>query len=819
MRHIIGTVWVLTFPLLLLSQQIERKELPAQFTDAELVLDGVLDEAAWQDAPSAVGFTENEPTPFGEPLQPTTVKVLYNDLGIYIGAELHDTAPDSILMELSPRDDIRNTDFFGVVMDPYLDGINGLGFIVTAAGVQVDQKFTIDGDDETWDAVWWSRVNHHDSGWTVEILLPYPALRFSDKSGDTWGINFQRYIRRTRESSFWNTVDPNIEGLVNQSGRLVGIKDIKAPLRLSLFPYVSSYLDLVNRPDNQTLTNSYNAGLDLKYGINDAFTLDMTLIPDFGQVIFDDQILNLGPFEVRFNENRQFFTEGTELFTKGNVFYSRRIGDRPLNYGSVEGQLRDGERILNNPRESQLINATKITGRNSNKLGIAFFNAVEAEMNASIEMASGEVREVQTNPLTNYNMIVLDQALQNNSYLTFYNTNVLRNGDAYDANVTGTQFEFRDKNNAYYVAGDLTLSQIYEGDLDNTDLGYRYKFEAGKKRGKFQYSFNYYVESDRYNPNDFGFLFANNERNTSIALRYNEFTPFWWFNSFRNTLRLYYSRLQNPNFFTTAGASYTNFMTFTNFLTISLDMGTQPWGEDDYFEPRTPGRYFSRPGSFYVGGFFSPDYRKAFIVDGRFYYTHYGQWDWRNYYYRLSPRWRVNDKISFRYTFEYNLGQNEVGYTTRTADEIVFGSREVRTMENFLQGTVIFNPLMNITLRARHYWSKAAYQEFFALQEDGSLTAATYDGSLNDGTTERDINFNAWTIDLGYTWQFAPGSNMSIVWKNAIFQEGQFLPDTYGQNWRVMWDNPQTYSLSIRLIYFLDYLTLQKSNLPRNVTG
>lgn len=815
----IGMVIALWAPLLLYSQQIERKRLPAVAISAELRLDGVLDEPEWAEAPVATQFTENEPTPFGDPLQPTTVRVVYNDLGIYIGAELHDTAPDSILMELSPRDELRNTDYFGVVIDPYLDGINGLGFQVSAAGVQVDLKYTIDGQDRTWDAVWWSRVNHHDSGWTVEMLLPYPALRFSDNSGDTWGINFQRYIRRTRESSYWNPVDPNIEGLVNQSGRLVGIENIKAPLRLSLFPYVSSYLDLINRPGDATITNSYNAGLDLKYGINDAFTLDMTLIPDFGQVIFDDQILNLGPFEVRFNENRQFFTEGTELFTKGNVFYSRRIGDQPLHYHTVEDQLLEGEIVINNPRESQLINATKITGRNSNKLGIAFFNAVEAETNATIETASGELREVQTNPLTNYNMIVLDQALKNNSYLTFYNTNVLRNGDAYDANVTGTQFEFRDKNNAYYVEGNFTLSQIYEGNWEDTDLGYRYKFEVGKKRGKFQYSYNYYVESDRYNPNDFGFLRANNERNSSLTLRYNEFTPFSIFNFMRNTLRFYYSQLHTPNVFTNAGASFQNITTFRNFLTISLEGGLQPWGEDDYFEPRSPGRHFSRPGSYYVGGFLSPDYRKAFILDGRFYYTHYDKYNWENFYYRLSPRWRVNDKVSFRYSLEYNLGKNEVGYTTTTEDEIVFGRREVRTWENFLEGTIIFNPLMNITLRARHYWSKARYQEFFALQEDGSTGPTSYDGELPNGTTDRDINFNAWTIDLGYTWQFAPGSNMSVVWKNAIFQQGQFLPRTYGENWRVMWDNPQSYSLSIRLIYFLDYLTLQKSNLPRNVTG
>src|SRR5437762_1027106 len=133
-------------------------------------------------------------------------------------------------------------------------------------------------------------------------------------------------------------------------------------------------------------------------GINDAFTLDMTLIPDFGQVQSDNQVLNLSPFEVKYNENRSFFTEGTELFNKGNLFYSRRIGGTPIHSGDVSGQIGTNEKILKNPTESKLINATKVSGRTTKGLGIGFFNALTKPMYATIEDDTKNSREIQTNP-------------------------------------------------------------------------------------------------------------------------------------------------------------------------------------------------------------------------------------------------------------------------------------------------------------------------------------------------------------------------------------------------------------------------------------
>src|SRR6185369_3493496 len=144
-----------------------------------------------------------------------------------------------------------------------------------------------------------------------------------------------------------------------------GIEKINAPLRLSFSPYFSTYLNHYPyaQPSINDYSSSVNGGMDVKYGISDAFTLDMTLIPDFGQVRSDNQVLNLSPFEVRYGENRPFFTEGTELFSKGNLFYSRRVGSRPANFGNAYNGLGLNEFLLKNPTESKLINAAKVSGR------------------------------------------------------------------------------------------------------------------------------------------------------------------------------------------------------------------------------------------------------------------------------------------------------------------------------------------------------------------------------------------------------------------------------------------------------------------------
>ena len=296
-------------------------------------IDGLLNDDVWKGLEIAKDFIMMEPNN-GEKENPdykTEVKVLYDDEAIYVSAMMYAPEPSKIAREFTNRDNYGQADHFTLVLNPNNDGINATQFEVTASGTQVDAKVFDGKEDRNWSAVWKSATKILDNGWSVEMKIPYAALRFSNEEVQTWGIQFGRKIINQNSQYSWNHIDNTVGKWTQYDGILKGIRDIDPPTRLSFYPYAST---TVSHFDGETVYNQ-NIGLDLKYGITENFTLDLTLVPDFGQTAFDNVTLNLGPFEQRFNEQRAFFTEGTELFNKGRLFYSRRIGNTPVGYGGA----------------------------------------------------------------------------------------------------------------------------------------------------------------------------------------------------------------------------------------------------------------------------------------------------------------------------------------------------------------------------------------------------------------------------------------------------------------------------------------------------
>jgi hypothetical protein len=800
------------------------RQMQALRVDEPIRIDGSLDEAVWQEAEIATDFIQNRPNPGQKEMRPTQVRVLYDDGFIYVGAMMHDVSPDSIFRQLGKRDDLGNTDYFGVFFDTYNDQINGFGFFVTPAGVQLDARYSSNGEDFTWNAVWESSAKLVGNSWVVEMRIPYSALRFSKKPEQLWGLNFTRHRQSSRETFYWNHVEPAISGFMNQFGKLRGLKDVEAPLRLSLTPYVSGYAErypVRNSDGSVDYENNVNfsGGMDVKYGISDAFTLDMTLIPDFSQVQSDNQVLNLSPFEVQFNEYRPFFMEGTELFNKGGFLYSRRIGGTPINFLNAREEREQGNTIIENPRETKMLNGTKISGRTQSGLGIGLFNAVVGRQFATLEDSEGNRFQKETQPLTNYNILVLDQSLKNNSFVTLVNTNVTRAGSTYDANLTGMLFRVANKGNRYAVDGSAALSQKYFP--DDAQLGHMYRISGGKVSGNFQYRFTHSMKSDTYDPNDMGINFIRNTVDEDLNLRYNIFQPFWKLLNMNTQLGATYSRRYKPD-------DFQNFViygrvsgTFKNFLSVGTSFNLEPVTTYDFFEPRVAGRYYAFPVNRSIGGWISSDYRKRLALDIRLDYRHFDEHERQNLGYEFSPRFRVNDKLMFIYRYNRNIRLDDVGYAnhfTRTTDvgrshDVIFGLRDVNTVSNELTSSYIFNNRMSLSLRARHYWSKAEYSRFFKLGDKGELLTDPYPhgGYFADGNhPNHNINFNTFNIDMIYSWWFAPGSEISIMWKNAILEsQGDIVP-RYHDNFTRTITGPQTNSLSVRVLYFIDYQVLKK---------
>ena len=307
------------------------------------------------------------------------------------------------------------------------------------------------GNDFGWNAVWDSAVKIVDDGWIVEVKIPYRALRFSNEEVQTWGLQLHRRFRINNSQYSWSPINRTIGNTGIYHGELTGIKNIKPPTRLIFYPFVSG----VSTSFDGEHETEFNMGLDVKYGITENFTLDATLIPDFSQAGFDNVTLNLGPFEQTFSEQRQFFKEGVDLFNKGDLFFSRRVGNSPVEQNNVEDELINNndinEEIINNPNIVKTLNAVKISGRTKKGLGVGFFNAITEKTQAKIKTTE-YIRNQNTQAITdsvisyrnrvtesfaNYNIVVLDQQFNGNSSISLINTNVTRNGHFRDGNTTG----------------------------------------------------------------------------------------------------------------------------------------------------------------------------------------------------------------------------------------------------------------------------------------------------------------------------------------------------------------------------------------------
>ena len=812
---VLSIAFILSFNI---NAQQNRRSFEAVRTDEKMTVDGLMDEEVWCMAPVLTDFIQNSPDPGAAATRKSEVRMLYDDEAVYVVAKLFEKKED-VFNILTNRDNIGNSDYFGVSFDPYNAGLNGVGLFVTVAGVQYDARYSNGGNesiwrnDSDWNAVWLSATQVTEDYWTVEMKIPYAVLRFTSKDIQDWGINFFRKSVSLNEDSYWNEVDPEIPGFLNQAGVVKNLSNLKPPTRLFFYPYVST---VINRAtDLGVSTPTLNGGMDIKYGINDAFTLDMTLIPDFSGVRSDNQVLNLSPFEVRFDENRQFFTEGVELFNKAGLFYSRRIGGV---FGNRTRDLEDNEQITSTPLAAQLVNASKVTGRTNSGLGIGFFNAVTKATFIEVEnVDTGEKSEIEADPLTNFNVIVLDQNLANNSSVTLTNTNVTRGKNGDDANVTAFNFSLNDATRTWRTNGFYGYSNVvsYEDGDKIVKPGFKYNIGVEKNRGKYQYGINRNVESDSYDINDLGFLRNANQVEHRADFSINRFKPIGFFNNYRIRFNANHNQIYEPRAFSNWRYSINLNGQLKNFWNLNGDFSHSPGTSNDFFEARTTGYIFKEPSNYSVRMNVNTDSRKAVRISGSYRYSRRPEWEQNNSNFNLSARVRIGERTEISHNLEGSNQLNERGYTRRlfadgNLDAVIFGRRDVRTVTNTLNGSYIFTNRMGITFRARHYWSRVDYKEFYELTEEDELVATDYTGINSDTGERRDNrNFNTFNIDMEYNWQFAPGSEIRAIWKRSIGTSDFNTDLRFLDNFDNTFGAPNADSITIRLVYFIDYLNIK----------
>jgi hypothetical protein len=468
------------------SHAIPVPSAMASHKGGPIVVDGKLDEDAWQGAAPVTDFRQFDPDAGQPASERIDVRFLFDDGALYIGARLYDhLGTAGVKTTVVRRDAAFNSDYFEIVIDGFHDHLGRAFFQVNPSGSKTDLLgIGTSCCDSGWDPVWDAATTIDSAGWTVEMRIPFNQLRFSRDSVQTWGLQIRRWIQRRNELDQWAMWGKTESGGPNRFGHLEGIRIARSPRDIELMPYVMGKAANVQAapgdPFNTGSKQSARVGLDLKYLLTPNLTLDATFNPDFGQVEVDPAVVNLSAFETFYSEKRPFFVSGSGIFDFGSfnchfcsnvssmqAFYSRRIGRAPTgsDLAFARGPYADV------PEASTILGAAKVTGRTSNGYTLGLLNAVTGRSMADIQLADGTRATQEVEPLANYFVGRLKKDLKGGDLVIgMIGTSMVRDlNDQFAARLSkhaellGTDWQYAWNNRAYSFMGNIAMSSV-DGD-------------------------------------------------------------------------------------------------------------------------------------------------------------------------------------------------------------------------------------------------------------------------------------------------------------------------------------------------------------------
>ena len=491
------------------------------------LLDGKPSFADFQNmAPSSVlarsmakvdSFIQREPEP-GEPsAQRTEVYIGYDQVELHVIFLAFDTDPDQIRANLSSRENIDGDDNVEITFDTFNDQRAAFSFRTTPLGIQWDARWTEGssrrgGFDTTLEMVWESDGELTDQGYMAQMSIPLRSLRFPDNSEQTWRIQFARNIPRYGEESYWPPYSVDVEGRLNQTATLTGIRDVSPGNNSQIIPFLFARevdaLDLgATGGPKFGQSSEQDVGVDAKFVFNDSMVLDITLNPDFSQVESDQPQVTLNErFEVEFPERRPFFVENADFFaTDSNLVFTRRIVDpeggarftgRAGNFGFGSILINDEAPGLNrangDPLQGEKANVAILRGfmdiSDQDRIGILLTNRDLADGHNRVASIDGRFK-LNNNWTTQLQFVGTDsEAFDGSSETTGYQRNI-------QVNRAGRTFS----NHTHFIE---TTSDF------RAELGFQSRFFRSDSSGLHQrVNFNFYPENsniNRWNTNLFG---------------------------------------------------------------------------------------------------------------------------------------------------------------------------------------------------------------------------------------------------------------------------------------------------------------------------
>ncbi len=396
------------------TAHLSRKMTALAVENGRITVDGILDEPEWARAEPATDFIQRLPA-LGRPAtERTEVRILYDRDNIYVGAHCYDSLGEKgiTLKDIRPDFNTLGSDGFQVIFDTFDDDRNCFLFGTNPGAARFDMQIGSDGtaSNTAWNGIWFVKTTIDHEGWHVEMAIPFDTLRFQKNAVQTWGVNFERRVRRKAEDSYWAPLPAAFRlGRISMAGSLSGLEGIKPGFNMQVKPYAAAAF--VTRPGAGTDADP-DAGGDVKWGLSSQFTLDLTANTDFSQVEADDEQINLTRYSLYFPEKRDFFLENASLFKVGRSrpfvssprpelmpFFTRRIGI------SDQGGL------------IPILGGARLSGRAGKY---------------TMSMLSMETDQIEDTPRTNYSMIRVRRDLLRKSDVGGFVTNKQAAGGRYN---------------------------------------------------------------------------------------------------------------------------------------------------------------------------------------------------------------------------------------------------------------------------------------------------------------------------------------------------------------------------------------------------
>jgi len=742
------------------------REVKAVRRQGEFKLDGLLEEKFWQEAPAANGFKQTWPKEGQQASESTVVRIAYDDEALYVGITCYDSKPDEIRRRLTRRDRSTEADFVQIAIDSYHDKQTAYAFNVNASGVQRDVYiYNNNWSDDTWDAVWESKVRGIPHGWTVEMKIPYHCLRFPPKPEQEWGIDFIRYISRNDETAHWQFVPRAEAAGVSRYGVLKGIAQIDPPRHLEVLPYTTAKMksepERSGNPDGRQ--GLQDIGADFKWAISNNTMLDATINPDFGQVEADGTVLNLSRFETRFPEKRPFFLEGLQLFnTPFNLFYSRRIGASPRFPSGAASE----DMVITRPEAATILYAGKLSGKTKGGMSYSMVNAVTSDEHAEYFATTGtgdtaKFRERVAERSVS-NVARVKQDIFGNSAVGLMVTSQYKDerGPSYTG---GVDWTLKTKKNNYGARGQVVATSPSLG-----APGWGLWMSAEKLSGKHIMGEAGFEYNDRaLNLNDLGFIqradyvggwnwmqYRTEKGFGPISRTWNNFNTWYNWNNSGDRLSLggnWNGQVQFKNLWYLGGgherlASRYDDREIGNGVVVKVPDAQQTWvwAETDYRKP--------------VSG--NVNYFWGSNRDG-------GQ---NSYDLFMTVRPSTNMEVTFGPSYGLSWASsryiNTVDPSATTPGGYLFAEQNAEQLSLTIRGIATFTTNLSVQLYGQPFIAHVTHDNYKFMTGENSYTAAP-DQSLDGTPGDPDFSVLSFNANVVLRWEYRPGSTVYLVWSQV----------------------------------------------------